>query len=205
MALCDYGCGQEAVYVLSNGKGCCSEKYRKCPEHQRKFKEACKDNRWLINANNVKVNCRYCQHETNRPAIKKHERHCYLNPANLKRCVVCGEPIKNWKDNTTCSYACANTYFRSGEDNPNYKEQPTSSSTICFRYHEHRCIICGEENVVAVHHFDENHDNNDPSNLIPLCLNHHQYWHSRFRGLVYDRVVEYKRLFEERMQREDDR
>ena len=32
MPLCEYGCGQEAVYQFKNGKWCCSENVSKCPE-----------------------------------------------------------------------------------------------------------------------------------------------------------------------------
>jgi hypothetical protein len=36
----------------------------------------------------------------------------------------------------------------------------------------HLCAICGQPNP-QLHHIDENHDNNEPSNLLPLCPNHH--------------------------------
>jgi hypothetical protein len=45
--------------------------------------------------------------------------------------------------------------------------------------------------VVAVHHLDENRNNNDPSNLIPMCPTHHHYWHSRFRHHVEATVLAY--------------
>lgn len=66
---------------------------------------------------------------------------------------------------------------------------------ICFRHHPHKCCICGEENIVAVHHYDENHYNNNPNNLIPLCPTHHAYWHSKFKELIKDKVDEYVKKF----------
>ncbi len=36
---------------------------------------------------------------------------------------------------------------------------------------------------------DENHENNDPQNLVPLCPTHHAYWHSRYRFLIENQVV----------------
>jgi hypothetical protein len=51
--------------------------------------------------------------------------------------------------------------------------------------------LCGEQNVVDVHHLDHNRSNNDPANLIPLCPTHHQYWHSKFRNLIEDQVRMY--------------
>ena len=68
---------------------------------------------------------------------------------------------------------------------------------ICFKYHPHKCCVCGEENVVAVHHFDGNHFNNDPSNLLPLCPTHHVYIHSKYKDLIIDKVMEYIENFKQ--------
>jgi hypothetical protein len=38
--------------------------------------------------------------------------------------------------------------------------------------YRHRCAICGEDRP-QLHHIDENPDNNDPQNLLPLCPNCH--------------------------------
>lgn len=59
---------------------------------------------------------------------------------------------------------------------------------ICFLYHKHECIICGENRIIDVHHFDENKNNNDPSNLIPLCPNHHRFLHSKYK-LEFEKIV----------------
>jgi hypothetical protein len=64
------------------------------------------------------------------------------------------------KEKTTCSAGCANTYFRSGENNPNWKA--SYYRTTCFLYHEKKCIICGEINIVHAHHFDGDKTNNSP-------------------------------------------
>lgn len=65
--------------------------------------------------------------------------------------------------------------------------------TICFSHHKKKCVICDEENIIAVHHLDENKSNNNPSNLIPLCPTHHQYWHSSFKYLIESKVRDYIR------------
>lgn len=36
MQLCEYGCNQEAINQLKNGKWCCSEHYTKCPINRQK-------------------------------------------------------------------------------------------------------------------------------------------------------------------------
>ena len=99
--------------------------------------------------------------------------------------------------NQACSAAFNNKMFRSGMNNPNVRD--TSYKVICFAYHEKKCVICSEDKVVAVHHHDGNHDNNDPMNLVPLCPTHHVYWHSKWRYLIEDRVKEYREQLYERL------
>lgn len=114
-----------------------------------------------------------------------------------KKCPVCGKEFKTKvghpREKTTCSYSCSNTYFRSGKDNPNCRED--AYRTTCFLHHEKKCIICGEDKIVEVHHFDADHSNNNAENLIPLCPTHHAYWHSSYKNLIEDAVVRYKDSF----------
>lgn len=131
----------------------------------------------------------------------------------IKTCPICETEFETKKDHkdekTTCSHSCANTYFRSGENNPNFKDI-TSFSTkakhysikyrrICFDNHEHKCCVCSEDKMVDVHHFDENKKNNEPSNLIPICATHHNYLHSKYKGLIIDKVIEYRENFIKRV------
>ena len=110
-----------------------------------------------------------------------------------KECPICGTKFNTSKDSPrekmTCSHSCANTYFRSGINNPNWKEN--TYRTTCFLYHKKECIICGEDKIVEVHHLDENNKNNSPNNLIPLCPTHHQYWHSRYKVEIEQKVIDY--------------
>ena len=69
----------------------------------------------------------------------------------------------------------------------------THYTTICFMHHKKECVVCGEDKVVAVHHYDENHDNNDPNNLVPLCPTHHQYVHSKHKHLVIDKIEKWRK------------
>jgi hypothetical protein len=103
-----------------------------------------------------------------------------------KVCPVCNIKFQtktNHKDEkSVCSRACANTFFRSGENNGQYKtgmfvkgsKTRTIYKHICFQYWEYKCAICDWDKVVEVHHIDYNHSNNDVKNLIPLCPNHHK-------------------------------
>lgn len=124
----------------------------------------------------------------------------HFNKYHLKKvCPVCG---KEFYTDTTfkgrkkicCSYGCSNTYFRSGESNGMYYKA-TKYSTICFKYHQHKCCVCGEEKIVAVHHYDGNHNNNEISNLVPLCPTHHCYIHSNYKDEIIDKVDEYRNNF----------
>jgi hypothetical protein len=139
----------------------------------------------------VKKSCRHCNKEVATHSINRHESGCKSNPKNQKECPVC--KTMHGKNGVTCSYSCSNTLFRSGSDNPNWKEE--NYRTTCWEHHEKKCIICSEEKIVAVHHYDLNHDNNESENLVPLCPTHHQYVHSRYSYEVQPQVDEYVKQF----------
>lgn len=124
-----------------------------------------------------------------------------------KVCPVCGTEFEVGKgqprEKTVCSKSCAMTYFKSGKNHPNYKEDSLLKNTygyttVCFRHHEHKCVYCGEERVVGVHHYDGNRTNNLPENLVPLCPTHHTYWHSQFKYLIQDVVDQYVEDFKQK-------
>lgn len=129
-------------------------------------------------------------------------------PPVTKVCPVCNTSfetkIGGKEEKTTCSYSCSNSYFRSGINNPNFGKlicnngSYTHYRTICFHYHAKECIICGENKIVSVHHYDNNHKNNDPKNLVPLCPTHHQYVHSRYNSEVQNKIDDYVSNFEKK-------
>lgn len=90
-----------------------------------------------------------------------------------------------------CTRACANSVGGKMKAQALVKSGEAHYRTICFHHHAKRCVVCGEENIVAVHHIDEDHHNNDPKNLIPLCPTHHQYCHSQYAHLVQPIIDEY--------------
>jgi len=112
-------------------------------------------------------------------------------------CPVCENKfetkIGSKSEKITCSYSCSNSFFRTGENNGNWKQH--SYRSTCFLYHKKECIICKENKIVEVHHLDENNKNNNPENLIPLCPTHHQYWHSRYRKEIENKVYKYIKEF----------
>ncbi len=96
-----------------------------------------------------------------------------------------------------CSRACKDSAQRIGgikEIMPaHYDSGLKNYRAICWRHHKKECVVCGEDKVVAVHHYDENHDNNDPNNLVPLCPTHHQYVHSKHKHLVIEKIDKWKK------------
>lgn len=140
-------------------------------------------------ASEKKHNCIHCGELFAKANLKKHENSCVSNPKNKKECPVCSTLFSG--NAKTCSYSCSNKYFRTGEKNGNWKG--TRYRTIVKEFHEMKCIICGEDKIISVHHYDENHTNNNPNNLIPLCPTHHQYVHSRYKYLIIDKIEEYRK------------
>lgn len=145
----------------------------------------------LVRQSIGELECAWCGQSVHRAGVKKHELHCYLNPQNKRECPCCGKPIKG--RGTTCSKSCANTYFRSGSNHPNWKAD--SYRSTCFEHHPHECVVCQEALLVEVHHLDGDHSNNAPENLVPLCSTHHQYWHSRYRHMVEQTILDYVHSF----------
>lgn len=142
----------------------------------------------------MEFTCIHCQKQTTKGNIKKHEKSCYLNPLVRIDCQNCGNPIKDYKHSKgTCSRSCANTHFKSGESNGNWKG--TKYQTICFTKHKKQCIICKEDKIVAVHHYNEDHNDDRIENLVPLCPTHHSYMHSRYVDEIKDRVDKYVEEF----------
>lgn len=151
--------------------------YNKSPKHLENLEKA-----RSAGVENKKE-CTICGKSISLAGFANHKRACEKG----KKCPIC--EIWFSGKGTTCSRGCANSYFRSGLNNPNWKA--SGYRTTCFLYHEFKCVVCGEDKILEVHHFDEDKGNNEPENLVPLCPTHHQYFHSRFQGLIIDKIVEY--------------
>jgi len=130
-----------------------------------------------------KIKCEKCEREFGNNNFSKHVKVC----EGIKICPVCSN--KHTKTSVTCSYSCSNKFFRSGENNGNWKQEAYRST--CFQYHKKECVVCSENKIVTVHHLNENHSDNRPENLIPLCPTHHQYFHSKYRSEVEPIIIDY--------------
>lgn len=104
-----------------------------------------------------------------------------------KVCPVCSTIfLTNENTNSvTCSISCSNTFFRSGENNPNYKASLTNTISgnlyreVAYKYYGYLCNRCGiaEKLVLEVHRKDRDRRNNKIENLEILCANYHTVEH----------------------------
>lgn len=114
-----------------------------------------------------------------------------------KLCVCCGNSFVYVGRLKTKGYEAAKFCNRSCANNRKvwWKSNAIHYKTIALQNHEHKCIICGFDKIVAIHHIDENKKNNLPSNLIPLCPNHHEMVHSKYRSEVQPFIDEWQKQF----------
>ncbi len=199
MNICSYGCGKEAIKQFKNGKYCCSERPNSCSSFIEKMSATCRSSERYKNKNPafVEKTCSFCGRKVMLTTLRRHEKSCYLNPENITLCPVCDTPIKDYTHTTTCSNKCSKIYFVSTYNESRKNRKDLTYRTICFKYHKKECIICKENNIVHVHHYDGNTDNNAPLNLLPFCATHHQYMHSKFIKLIIEKVELYRQKWEE--------
>jgi len=136
-----------------------------------------------------KIACPKCDREVGNNTLRRHVESCL----GKRPCPVCGKDFVSRA--ATCSYSCSNTHFRTGKDHSTYKAGKSNYRSMCFLHHERKCVVCGENKIVSVHHVNGVHGDNRPENLIPLCPTHHQYWHSAYRDEVESIIEEYVKVF----------
>ena len=111
----------------------------------------------------------------------KHDRIFGPVEGHTKECKRCGKSFifegrlktKAYERKIYCSRSCSN------DRSDWWKGKAVQYRTICFQNHPKKCVVCGFDKIIEVHHRDHNHDNNSPMNLIPLGPNHHQMLHSK--------------------------
>lgn len=115
----------------------------------------------------------------------------------VKICPVCDLEFTTSKGSKKEKYTCSQKCGSSVEGVKRSKRNVKSYRAICFKYHEKKCCICDESNIVEVHHLNENKYDDNVYNLVPLCPTHHNYWHSRYKSLIENDVLKYVEKFKE--------
>lgn len=105
--------------------------------------------------------------------------------------VVEREKLFPSKDKYFCSRTCANSVGGNAKAQKYHSDEDATYRVVAFRYHKKECVVCGEKNIVSVHHLNEDHSDNRPENLVPICPTHHQYVHSKYRWMVQDKIDKY--------------
>lgn len=122
--------------------------------------------------------------------------------STLCKCANCGKEI--WKVNSQiarsksgnvfCSSSCAtsfNNHFKVGDKHPRYSGNDYRKKA--FEIYPHKCAVCGwdeDEDILEVHHKNENHEDNDIQNLVILCPLCHKYITLHKKKLTQDCTLE---------------
>ena len=118
---------------------------------------------------------------------------------HVKTCECCASNFiftgriktKEYERSKYCSRSCANSIGGKAKSQKYHNDDVAQYTTVAWRHHKKECIVCGENIIVAVHHVNENHMDNRPENLVPLCPTHHQYMNSKHKILIESVVEEY--------------
>ena len=95
-------------------------------------------------------------------------------------CAYCGKEVyrtksqieKNQSGHYYCSVECGNKHKNLLRKESGEWDESTNYRKRAFDNYEHKCLICGwneDEDILEVHHIDENHDNNVLDNLCIIC------------------------------------
>ena len=92
-----------------------------------------------------------------------------------------------------CSKSCSTSYnnrFKSGKSHPNWNDGISLYRTKAIKAYGALCAACNynNENVLIVHHIDENRKNNAIENLIVLCPTHHVEIHLGIINIIKGKV-----------------
>ena len=121
------------------------------------------------------------------PQCKEEDKNNRFEDAReLVECAYCGEYFykpKSKLNSKSGLYFCCREHkdlsqrIESGEEFKDLRPEhyglgSKNYRAIAFRTYEHKCACCGwneDERILEVHHIDENHNNNNVSNLAILC------------------------------------
>ena len=147
----------------------------------------------------VLVQCVECGHEysvtPNTILYKNHPPMACFNCSHpVVTCDFCGKEFRKNRSEVTktsksyCSIHCRNQALNDAKRRPsinNYR-------AVAFANYEHKCAVCGwdeDEDILEVHHIDENRRHNELENLIILCPICHRKLTSKKYKLVGNTII----------------
>jgi len=164
-------CNQEFDYTRTTDKGNHAKHCDKNPNRKASYEKLSKSsNKRFGEFKQFSVICKTCE-----------------TPFN----VIEREKLFPSKDRYFCSRNCSNSVGGKAKSSKYHYDEVANYTTVAWRYHDRKCIVCDEANVVAVHHLNEVHSDNRPENLVPLCPTHHHYMHSKHKYLIENKVLQY--------------
>ncbi|MCD4771363.1 hypothetical protein K8R30_03025 [archaeon] len=102
----------------------------------------------------------------------------------IKKCRRCQKPRAIHAKNLCAS--CYNTTFHLDKARAYNQRKKNNITLVLFRKTTKKCVICGFDKIVNIHHIDANKTNNSPKNLIGLCPNHHRMINNhKFRQEIF--------------------
>lgn len=142
-----------------------------CPKCKEEF----------LNRNAVKLECAYCHKEFYRSPSKLLKSRSGLYFCN-KECKLAAQRLesgKQFSEMRPLHYGTADSEYT-------YRRK-------AFRSYSHCCAICNwdeDEEILQVHHIDEDRQNNELTNLIILCPNCHAKLTSHKYQLIDRSIIE---------------
>jgi len=162
-------------------------------KNAKSFSDVCRYLKYPPNGWGIeKVKKLFISYDIEFPNLKKNRPRKYETITKI--CPVCGEKFKTKKNHErekiVCSRSCSNTYFRSAEDNPNWKGVGLRNlrrikTTI------DKCDLCGWDEhpeILEIHHKDRNRENNEIDNILFLCPNCHSWEHYKNKDGPYHQM-----------------
>ncbi|MDP3026822.1 MAG: hypothetical protein Q8N63_03875 [Nanoarchaeota archaeon] len=94
----------------------------------------------------------------------------------LKKCPKCGRSLPHHAKGL-CAGCYNTTFYLEQAKNGNYKKYHNIEPELYKKITE-KCLVCGFDKVIALHHLDKNRKNNSLNNMVGLCPNHHSMIHN---------------------------
>jgi len=115
--------------------------------------------------------------------LKEHQakgfcRNCYIKYSWNPKKIICKRCKRELSMHAKgfCG-GCYNYLFRTEQAKAGNSQKRNNLDIKEYQKITKKCVVCGFNKVVELHHLDHNHKNNSETNLIGLCPNHHKMVH----------------------------